>query len=110
MLGMAGLPVPSAMQGQSLIPIIANQAVSGWRQDFLFEHLMTQFPTIRRSSGVIGGRYKYLRYLDPIPNYESLYDMTLDPMELNDLARDPAYASVLADLRARHDLLVAQAR
>ncbi len=109
LLDLAGLPAPARMQGTSLIPLLKNETVP-WRSDFLMEHLMTAYPTIRRSSGVIGGRYKYLRYLDPVPNYESLYDMVLDPGETNDLAREPAYQSVLLQLRARHDELVAAAR
>jgi N-sulfoglucosamine sulfohydrolase len=32
---------------------------------------------------------------------EQLYDLLFDPNEANDLARDPAYAGVLADLRER---------
>lgn len=110
MLAMAGIAAPSRMQGRNLAPLLANQTVTDWRGDFLFEHLMTDVPSIRRSSGVIGGRFKYLRYLDPVPNYESLYDMVADPNELSDLARDPAYQSVLVQLRARHDQLVEQAK
>jgi arylsulfatase A-like enzyme len=109
MLEMAGLKTPSSMQGTSLIPLIRNESLA-WRQDFLFEHLMSSYATIRRSSGVIGGRFKYLRYLDPVPNYEALYDMVLDPNETTDLAHDPAYQSQLLELRARHDQLVAAAR
>jgi arylsulfatase A-like enzyme len=110
MLQLAGIDVPPTMQGRSLIPLLHGQRPADWRSDFLFEHLMTQVPTIRRSSGVIGGRYKYLRYLDPVPYYEQLFDMELDPYETNDLARDSAYAAILQSLRARHDELVAKAR
>jgi arylsulfatase A-like enzyme len=110
MLAMAGVRTPVHMQGKSLLPLLADQSGTEWRDDFLFEHLMTAVPTIRRSSGVIGGRFKYLRYLDPLPYYESLYDMSADPNELTDLARHPAYQATLAELRARHDQLVTEAR
>ena len=108
MLELAGVAIPPEMQGRSLIPLVRGQ-LTPWRSDFLFEHLYPE-PTIRRSVGVIGGRYKYLRYLDPTPNYESLYDLVTDPNETADLARDSRYQSVLQTLRLRYDELVAAAR
>jgi len=109
MLELAGVSTPPEMEGRSLIPFIRGNQVTSWRTDFLFEHLYPE-PTIRRSAGVIGGRYKYLRYLDPTPNYESLYDLSTDPNETMDLARDERYQSVLQSLRLRYDQLVAAAR
>jgi arylsulfatase A-like enzyme len=54
-------------------------------------------------------RHKLIRNLVPVdstgracPDYE-LYDLELDPLELTDVAPEPAYADVLADLRARMD-------
>jgi choline-sulfatase len=38
--------------------------------------------------------YKYVRYMEDYP--PQLYDLKSDPMELNDLAGDPAYSEVLA--------------
>jgi len=109
MLELAGVSIPPEMEGRSLIPLVGGAQVTSWRTDFLFEHLYPE-PTIRRSAGVIGGRYKYLRYLDPTPNYESLYDLSTDPNETVDLARDERYQSVLQTLRLRYDQLVAAAR
>ncbi len=108
MLALAGVAPPPQMQGQSLLPLVRGETPT-WRTDFLFEHLYPE-PTIRRSAGVVGGRYKYLRYLDPTPNYESLYDLATDPNETTDLARDARYQSVLETLRQRYDALVAAAR
>jgi hypothetical protein len=97
------------MEGSSLVPLVHGQTVTGWRTDFLFEHLFPD-PTIRRSVGVIGGRYKYLRYLDPNPNYEVLYDLQTDPNETINHASDPAYASILDGLRQRYTELSSRAR
>ena len=108
LLDAAGVPIPSQMEGSSLMPLVHGQSVS-WRTDFLFEHLYPD-PTIRRSAGVIGGRYKYLRYLDPNPNYEVLYDLVVDPNETTNYAQDPAYQTILAQLRTRYTQLSAQAK
>ena len=108
MLAIAGVPIPSQMEGSSLVPLVHGQSVP-WRNDYLFEHLLPD-PMIRRSEGVVGGRYKYLRYVDPNPNYEVLYDLVADPNETKNFAQDPAYQAILAQLRQRYTELVAQAR
>jgi len=108
LLAVAGVPIPSQMEGSSLLPLVHGQAIP-WRTDFLFEHLFPD-PMIRKSAGVIGGRYKYLRYLDPNPNYEVLYDLVVDPNETTNFAQDPNYAAILAQLRARYTQLLSQAK
>jgi len=108
MLDIAGVQIPSQMEGSSLIPLVHGQKVA-WRNDYLFEHLFPD-PMIRRSAGVVGGRYKYLRYLDPNPNYEVLYDLVADPNETKNFAQDPAYQAILDRLRARYTELLAQTR
>jgi arylsulfatase A-like enzyme len=108
LLDVAGVPIPSQMEGSSLMPLVHGQAIP-WRTDFLFEHLFPD-PMIRRSAGVIGGRYKYLRYMDPNPNYEQLYDLVMDPNETTNYAQDPAYQTILAQLRTRYTQLLSQAK
>lgn len=108
-LDMAGAQIPAQMEGSSLVPLVHGKNVSGWRTDFLFEHLFPD-PSIRRSAGVIGGRYKYLRYIDPNPNYEVLYDLQADPNETTNYAADPAYRDILEKLRNRYSELQAVAR
>lgn len=108
LLDLAGVAAPARMQGSSLVPVLRNRATS-WRTDFLFEE-MYPHPQIPRSAGVVGGRYKYLRYVDPQPNYEMLFDLQTDPHETVDLAHDPAYAAVLDTMRRRYEDLVAAAK
>lgn len=108
LLSLAGLPVPSGMQGRTLLPLIRGERVENWRTDFLFEHL---FPHTRipRSDGVVTGRFKYLRYFDQQPVYEQLFDLRTDPRETTNLAGRAEYASVLASLRSRYQELVSAA-
>jgi len=44
------------------------------------------------------GKWKYNHYLD---GFDELYDMENDPVELNNLVNDPAYANIAKDLRGR---------
>lgn len=43
-------------------------------------------------------------YFSPTKPVEELYDVTSDPHEIHNLASDPAYADVLARMRAAHQL------
>ena len=105
LLSLAGVPVPARMQGTSLIPLLHDRRVD-WREDFLFEHLFTH-DRIPRSDGVIGDRYKYLRYVDEQPVYEQLFDAEKDPDEVINFADRPEYAPVLERMRKRYRQLVA---
>ena len=104
LLDLAGLPVPAVMQGRSLVPLLRGEEPEDWRTDFFVEHLM-EHKQIVKHEGVRGQRYKYARYFELDPVYEELYDLENDPLETKNLARDPAYAEVLARLRTRCDEL-----
>ncbi len=92
------------MQGRSLVPLLRGEEPEDWRTDFFVEHLM-EHKQIVKHEGVRGQRYKYARYFELDPVYEELYDLDNDPLETKNLARDPAYAEVLARLRTRCDEL-----
>jgi len=109
LLEFAGLPTQATMQGRSLVSQV-HKGGPGPRTDFLFELLLAHEPAIRNSTGVVGGRYKYLKYVEPNPNYEVIYDLAVDPNETINFAQDPAYAGILDSLRKRHAALVEKAR
>ena len=54
--------------------------------------------------GVTTDRYTYARFF--ADGIEELYDHAYDPSEVNNVADDPAYADVLAELRRRTQILV----
>jgi arylsulfatase A-like enzyme len=108
LVDLAGLAVPDGMQGASLLPLVQGRQIA-WRDDFLFEHLFAH-AHIPKSDGVVGQRYKYLRWFEQDPIYEQLFDLELDPHETNDLARQPEYRTILGALRERYEELVAAAR
>jgi arylsulfatase A-like enzyme len=49
---------------------------------------------------------KYVRYDD---GFEELYDLVVDPYELNNKVKDPSYASDAATLRTLRDSLKSRA-
>jgi arylsulfatase A-like enzyme len=87
---LAGYPVePSAkFDGESLVPYLKDPSRPATEPE-----LMTLYPG---NHAVRSANFRYIRYAD---GAEELYDERSDPWELNNLADDPAYASVLTEHR-----------
>jgi len=103
-LDFAGVPIPAAIQGRSIKPLLAGSGTPRWRTDWFYEHTFTLAPPklIAKSQGVRTNDWKYIRYLDPTPHVEELYDLRKDPGEFSDLAGNPRFREVLDRLRARY--------
>ena len=109
LLDLAGQQVPTAMQGRSLLPLLHDPAAP-WREDFFYEHLFRNSPTpptrIEPCEGVRTRDWKYIVWIDQSdPLREELYDLKHDPLEMKNLAADPAAHEQLERLRRRHESL-----
>jgi arylsulfatase A-like enzyme len=104
LLDAAGIAVPTAMQGASLLPLLLGEADHDTHKPYVqaeyFDAL--RFPGSRGSRGSMyfDGRYKLAVYHD-IGEGE-LFDHVTDPDECHDLWSDPASSALKADLMARH--------
>ena len=98
---LTGRTMPGA-EGRNLLPLLAGRRPA-WRHDFLVEHLVGQpqrdVPTY---CAVRGERYKYVLYQT---GEEELYDLQLDPGELENQASNPLLAPLKARLRSRLEQL-----
>jgi len=91
----AGLSAPGA-DGQSLLPLLTD-AAAPWRTQFLIEHEDTDnFVPVPTYCAVRSQRYLYVDYGS---GEEELYDLKTDPLELQNVATDPAYAAKRKSLR-----------
>jgi len=95
---LAGVDIPSAMQGRSLVPLMQGKKVE-WRNEFLYEHRFTH-ARIPKNEGVRTRRWKYTRYTSIEPVYEELYDLKTDPLEEHNLAEDKKYAKQFRKMRS----------
>src|SRR5690606_27593216 len=98
-LEIAGAPIPEAMQGRSLVPLLRGESPSDWRRSIYYHFY--EFPgvhDVQRHYGVRTERHKLIRYYE-IDEWE-LFDLEKDPDELTSVHADPAYASVRSELEA----------
>jgi arylsulfatase A-like enzyme len=108
LLALAGAPIPSAMDGRSLLSAFTTDSASV-RDDLLIEYYSdTEFPRLQGMGykAVRTARYKFIRY-DELRDMDELYDLQVDPYELDNLLPDRAPTGVVVDLSRRLDQLLA---
>lgn len=100
MLDLAGVAVPSSMQGRSLKPLLAGEKPADWRSEFFYEHhaVPGRIPPVE---AVRTGRWKYIRWIKADPVVEELYDLQNDPLEEKNVVADAANAALLKEMREK---------
>lgn len=108
-IGNARSEFPSTLDGESMWPVVRT-GDQGWDRAVLTEALYgandgrlngwavpggEQFADPRGSIGIRTARYKLTLY---VTGEQELYDLAVDPNELDGVQDDPAYAKVKADL------------
>jgi arylsulfatase A-like enzyme len=102
---LAGVTIPSPVDGQSLVPLLAGTPTV-WREDVLCENFSgLLIPPIY---AVRTARWKYINTDAASGVTQELYDLEADPYELVNLAFNPAYADLRTALAARLAVLRAQ--
>ncbi|MFN2489945.1 MAG: sulfatase [Actinomycetota bacterium] len=98
---LAGTSPTIAQDGSSLLPLLRGTATS-WRTGVLLEWLGETVEGKESAAppywGIRTSRYKYVE-LDT--GEKELYDLSVDPYELQNVAGDASYAAVQDDLAAR---------
>tara|TARA_B110000977_G_C11048345_1_gene481406 strand:+ start:459 stop:2033 length:1575 start_codon:yes stop_codon:yes gene_type:complete len=108
LLDLAGVKVPTIMDGKSLVPLVSDlqsQVSEQWRSQFAYEHFTSPSRAMRpipRTDGIRTDDFKYVRWFDAAPVVEELFDLSRDPAEMNNLASNPEYAAKLAAMRAEY--------
>jgi choline-sulfatase len=89
------------ISANTLLPIIKGETEKV--REYAFSECSNVWQMIQTDN------FKYIKFLN-IPNedilYEELYDTTLDPDELNNLAQNEEYAEILAFHRRRRDFVI----
>jgi arylsulfatase A-like enzyme len=97
-LALAGVEVPSDMQGRSLEPLLRGQTPADWRRSIYYRYY--EFPGVHavpRHYGVRTDRYKLIHY-EQLDEWE-LFDLRSDPYELHSIHASPEHRAVVEDLQ-----------
>lgn len=95
----AGIEIPSDMQGESLMPILQGDE-AGWNRDAVYYHYY-EYPAVhmvKRHYGIVTKEYKLAHFYYDVDEWE-MYDRLKDPQEMNNVYDDPAYASIVTELK-----------
>jgi arylsulfatase A-like enzyme len=105
-LDMAGVNVPSDMQGRSMVPVLKGHTPQNWRKEHYYHYY--EYPgshMVKRHYGISTERFKLIHYYYNIDEWE-LFDLKDDPCEMRNVYNDPEYKSVKADLHKRLEKLM----
>ena len=113
MVDLAGKHVPWSMQGVSLVPLLRGERPGNWRTSMYYRYWMHNDGAhhVPAHYGVRTARHKLICfYNDPLrqpgangpaePVEWELYDLVEDPAEVRNVFDDPAYATVVSELKA----------
>ena len=108
LLEIAGLPVPSEMQGKSMLGLAEGRSDPSWRKEWLYEYYeYPGFENVRPCRGIRTERYKFIHFFIDPEEFE-LYDLEKDPDEKHNLYGKPGYEKLTEDLKRRLAALRAQ--
>ena len=116
-LDLAGAPIPSDIQGVSLLPLLKGKtatkadkkAVRQWR-DAIYYHYY-EYPAehaVRRHYGIRTDRYKLIHFYGHDIDAWELFDLKTDPHELHNLYGQPSMKAVQKQLHRRLEVLQMQ--
>lgn len=125
-LELANIKIPENLDGKSFASLITEDSSSKIRDEFFCE--MTWHDRYNPMRGIRTKKFKYIKNLEKGPQVympadiyntssgipyqeefnlenkkEELYDLTLDPLELNNIADNPNYSLILKELRNKVD-------
>lgn len=104
-LDYAGVTPPPTMQGRSIRSILQGRQPADWPKSMYYHYYeygdegRGGWHRVYPHFGVRTRRYKLIRFYDKTDCWE-LYDLEKDPHEIRNVYDDPAYASVVKELRA----------
>lgn len=97
---LAGIEPPVPIAGKSLLPVLQDETHT-LRTEFLAEYYVENIsPRHAEWKAIRTTRWKYIHYVD-LDGMDELYDLENDPVEINNLARNPDYKQQAEALRQR---------
>jgi N-acetylglucosamine-6-sulfatase len=104
-LELAGVTSGPDLDGNSLVPLFAEDPPADWRTSFVVEYNTdTVFPRVHRMGyrAIRTERWKYIQYKD-LEGMDELYDLVADPYEMKNRIGDSEVAAILKKLASQLD-------
>ncbi|MEN8249792.1 MAG: sulfatase/phosphatase domain-containing protein [Bacteroidota bacterium] len=98
-LDYAGVLIPEDMQGKSLRPVLNGETPPDWRTSVYYHYF--EYPAehgVKRHYGIRNSRYKLIHFYYDVDEWE-FYDLEKDPNEIQNVYFDPAYQSIISELK-----------
>jgi choline-sulfatase len=96
LLEAAGIDAGRTLTGQSLIPFLLDEDVTGWRDEIHTQCNGVELYYTQRSVRTRTHKYVFNGF-----DLDELYDLRLDPYEMRNVADDPEYADVIREMCRR---------
>ena len=98
-LDMAGLPVPTDMQGKSLVPLLKGKQKGNVHDELYYHFYENQEHKVAKHIGVRTDKYKLIYFYEN--NEWELYDLITDKHEMNNVYNNPAYGKIQSMMKAK---------
>jgi arylsulfatase A-like enzyme len=96
---MAGETVPTDIQGESLLGLMAGESPAEWRKSIYYHYYEYPDPhRVARHYGVRTDRHKLIYYYDT--DEWELFDLVEDPLEMKSVYGEPDRAALVVSLKA----------
>lgn len=99
----AGVPVPAGVNGTSMVNLLSDSQTS-WRSELLLEGWghYGALTNLYGFKAVRSGQYTYAEYNN---GDKELYDLTVDPFQMNNVVNDPFYLVIKTQLQNSLNIL-----
>jgi arylsulfatase A-like enzyme len=104
-LELAGIGVPDYMQGRSMVPLLMGEQPGDWR-DAVYYHYFEGPPRVHRVArhyGIRTDRYTLVHF--PDHGEWELFDLEMDPNQIQSVYGESEYAEIQQDLKNKIDEL-----
>ena len=97
-LELAGVEIPSDIQGESLVPLIEGKNTGDWRKAIYYHYYEYPGPhAVKRHYGIRTDRYKLIHFYNDINQWE-LYNLAQDTLEIQNLYGKEGYEEITKSL------------
>ncbi|WP_316749714.1 sulfatase [Pedobacter gandavensis] len=96
MLDAAGIAIPTAIQGKSMLPQLKDPKIAG-RNTMFYHYYENGEHSVSPHFGIRNKRYKLIRFYTRVNGWE-LFDLKKDPNEMNNLYGKKGYEQVTAEM------------